>query len=150
MQKRFHGWGSFAVNGPCPLLIEADGSRLHPLKAPAIQEPPIPDFAQMVVVTAGLSGLGKPLSAETVHHPEIFGSLSGLQLGEVITPDAIVRVFTHPQGGLKNIPPQAQRIALLNQADSPDLMSFASSIAEKLLDDYHSVLVALPATKTGS
>jgi len=134
--------GEFCRQRSLSLLIEADGSRLHPLKAPSIHEPPIPDFARMVVVSAGLSGLGKPLSAETVHHPEIFGSLSGLQSGEVITPDAIIRVFTHPQGGLKNIPPQAQRIALLNQADSPDLMSLARSIAEKLLDDYHTVLVA--------
>jgi molybdenum cofactor cytidylyltransferase len=134
--------GEFCSQRSLPLLIEADGSRMHPLKAPATNEPPIPDFARMVVVSAGLSALGKPLTAETVHHPEIFGTLSGLGSGEMITPDAIVRVLTHPQGGLKNIPPQARRIALLNQADTPGLMSLGRSIAEKLLPAYHTVLVA--------
>ncbi|NJD59161.1 MAG: putative selenium-dependent hydroxylase accessory protein YqeC, partial [Anaerolineae bacterium] len=34
-----------------PLLIEADGSHMHPLKAPAEHEPAIPGFSQVVVVT---------------------------------------------------------------------------------------------------
>ena len=68
-----------------PLLIEADGSRQKPLKAPGEHEPPIPDFVHLVVVVAGLSGLGRQLDAETVHRPEIFARLSGLQLGETIS-----------------------------------------------------------------
>ena len=42
-----------------PLLIEADGARQQPLKAPAAHEPPIPDFVNMVIVVAGLGGLGR-------------------------------------------------------------------------------------------
>ena len=34
---------------PLPLLIEADGSRQKPLKAPGEHEPAIPDFARVVV-----------------------------------------------------------------------------------------------------
>ena len=37
------------------LLIEADGSRQKPLKAPAAHEPPIPNFVDAVVVVAGMS-----------------------------------------------------------------------------------------------
>src|SRR5690242_7127481 len=40
------------------LLIEADGSRQRPLKSPAGHEPVIPTWVDLVVVVAGMSGLG--------------------------------------------------------------------------------------------
>lgn len=40
-----------------PLLIEADGARQRPLKAPAGYEPAIPPWVDRVVVMAGLGGL---------------------------------------------------------------------------------------------
>ena len=46
----------------CPLIIEADGARKLPLKAPADHEPPIPYFVDTVITVIGLSGLGKPLN----------------------------------------------------------------------------------------
>src|SRR5512139_164647 len=66
-----------------PLLIEADGSRMKPLKAWAGHEPPIPSFVETVVQVVGLTGLGKTLSDENVHRPEIFSRLSGLPIGEL-------------------------------------------------------------------
>ncbi|MDO8752359.1 MAG: selenium cofactor biosynthesis protein YqeC, partial [Anaerolineales bacterium] len=98
-----------------PLLIEADGSRQKPLKAPASHEPAIPQFTDTVIVVAGLSAIGKALTDENVHHAEYFSQLTGLQIGETITPQAVISMLTHPQGGLKNIPSIARRIALLNQ-----------------------------------
>ncbi len=125
-----------------PLLIEADGSRQHPLKAPAEYEPPIPDFVETVVVVAGLAGLAKPLNGEFVHRPEIYASLSGLALGETITPEALRRVLVHPAGGLKNIPPMARRIVLLNQADTAELQAQAKSLAGSLLGTFNAVIIA--------
>jgi molybdenum cofactor cytidylyltransferase len=123
-------------------LIEADGSRQKALKAPGEHEPPIPDFARVVVVVAGLGALGKPLGEETVHRSEIFARLSGLQPGETITPSALVRVFVHPEGGLKNMPEKARRVVLLNQADRLELQSQADTIAKDLVPVYHSVVIA--------
>jgi molybdenum cofactor cytidylyltransferase len=125
-----------------PLLIEADGSRQKPLKAPAEHEPPIPEFVDLVVQVAGLTGLGKPLVNEIVHRHKIFGTLVGLETGETLTPEALTRVLTHPKGGLKNIPAAARRVTLLNQADTPELQAQADTIAKKLLPVYHSVIVA--------
>ncbi|MGE5073937.1 MAG: selenium cofactor biosynthesis protein YqeC [Anaerolineae bacterium] len=125
-----------------PLLIEADGSRQKPLKAPASHEPEIPEWVDTVIVVAGLSGLGNSLSEATVHRPGRFAALSGLALGETITPDALARVLMHPEGGLKNIPSQARRVALLNQADTSQLQSQAHGMADQLLRTYDAVLVA--------
>jgi molybdenum cofactor cytidylyltransferase len=61
---------------------------------------------------------------------------------ETITLRALSRVLVHPAGGLKNIPLQARRIVLLNQADTPELQAQGKTLAEKLLPVYHSVIIA--------
>ena len=125
-----------------PLLIEADGSRQKPLKAPAEHEPVIPEFVEQVVQVAGLTGLGKLFNDEFVHRPVIFGKLSGLKMGEIVTSEALQTVLTHSAGGLKNIPEKARRVALLNQADTPELQAQGEAIAKQLLSAYHSVILA--------
>ena len=124
-----------------PFLIEADGSRQKPLKAPAEHEPPIPEFTEIVIHVVGMSALGQPLDDEHVHRAEIFSQLSGLPLGELITPQAIIDLLTHPHGGLKNIPPHAKHITLLNQAETPELQSIGGGMARSLLAQFDSVLV---------
>ncbi len=125
-----------------PLLVEADGSREKPLKAWAAHEPPIPAFVDLVVQTVGLTGLGKPLSNESVHRAELFSKLSGLSLGEPITSDALVRMLTHTDGGLKNLPASARRAVLLNQADTHELQSTAQGLAQSLMHTYDSVIIS--------
>jgi molybdenum cofactor cytidylyltransferase len=125
-----------------PLLIEADGARLLPLKAPAQHEPAIPGFVDTVVLCAGMDGLGQPLSDTWVHRPEHFSHLSGLSLGECITPEALSRVLVHPQGGLKNIPVEARRILLLNQADTDEKQAQANAIARQVQQAFHGVVIA--------
>ncbi len=132
----------FATAHRLPLLVEADGSRMLPLKAPAEHEPAIPVWANVVVVVAGLSSLGKPLAAENVHRAERFAALAGLQPGDPVTPEALVRVLSSSSGGLKNIPARARRVALLNQADTPELQAAAQDMAGKLLAAYDAIVVA--------
>jgi molybdenum cofactor cytidylyltransferase len=124
------------------LLVEADGSRQRPLKAPGEHEPSIPASTEMVVVLAGLNGLGKPLAGDVVHRAEIFAELSGLALGRNITADALVAVLTHPRGGLKNIPAQARRAVVLNQADTAELQATAHGMTPPLLARYDTVIIA--------
>lgn len=125
-----------------PLLIEADGSRRLPAKAPDVHEPPIPEWVNKVAVVAGLSVIGRRLNENAVFRPEIFSRLSGLPLNSPIQLADLRRVMLHPSGGLKNIPLAAERIALFNQWDvylvaAEQLIEESSS----LLESYHSVLV---------
>ena len=131
-----------AVERQMPLLIEADGARQRALKAPAEHEPAIPPWVDHVVLCAGLSGLGKPLTGETVHRPEHFSRLTGLAQGETITPEGLSRMLAHPQGGLKNIPPTARRSLLLNQVDTEALQAQAYQIARQVQQAFHSVIIA--------
>lgn len=124
------------------LLVEADGARSHPLKAPAEHEPVIPAWVDTVIVVAGLSVLGKPLTAEWVHRPERFSQLSGVRPGEPVTLNGIIRMMIDPLGGLKGITPGMKKIALFNQADQASLSQEEESELEVLLDRYDLVLVA--------
>lgn len=125
-----------------PLLIEADGARSRSLKAPAAHEPAIPPFVSDVVVSAGMQGIGKPLDSDWVHRPEVFATLSGLEAGQLVTLEALMKVLLHPEGGLKGIPLRSRRSILLNQCDTPELASIARQAANALLSGYRQVIVA--------
>ena len=124
-----------------PLLIEADGSRQRPLKAPADYEPVLPDSIDGVVVVASLQGLDQRLNDKHVHRPEIFSELSGIALGARVSLIGLVRVLTDPNGGLKGIPKESRRIALLTQVDGAKMKAQASSMAEQMLGAYDAVLL---------
>ena len=123
----------------CPLIIEADGSRQRPIKAPADHEPPIPDFVDTVVLSVGLSGLGKPLNEKWVHRPELFSQLTGVPLGTELTSQHLGQALCSPAGGLKNIPPDARKILLINQIDSfPNWRTFHDQL-DRFLEHFHAV-----------
>jgi molybdenum cofactor cytidylyltransferase len=125
-----------------PFLIEADGSRQRPMKAPASHEPVIPEWVDSVAVVAGLSGLGKLLSADWVHRPELFGEIAGISKDQAITLEALTAVISHPSGGLKGIPESARRSVLLNQASSAERIAAAQRMAKLLLPIYQAVVIA--------
>jgi molybdenum cofactor cytidylyltransferase len=94
------------------------------------------------VQVVGLSSIGKPLTEQTVHRPDFFSKITGLEIGTTITVDAVVRLLTHEQAGLKNIPVTAKRAVLLNQADTPELQSVARGMVDALLPFYQAVIIS--------
>lgn len=123
------------------LLVEADGARQRPLKAPAHYEPVIPAWVDQVVVMAGLAGLGKILDNEAVHRPEMFAQLSGWANGEPIQVEHLVSVLRSTAGGLKGIPEGAERVLFLNQAEGAIRMAQAARIAHALIPVYDRVMI---------
>jgi len=137
----------------CHLLVEADGSRRLPVKAPADHEPPIPQWVDMVAVSVGLSCLGKPVDDEHVFRTDNFFKLSGLTQGQILNSEAVVKVLSHENGGLKNMPPTAKRVAILNQVDTPAQHETAVAMADELLEVFDVVLVnsyKMATPETGS
>ncbi|MGD9124911.1 MAG: selenium cofactor biosynthesis protein YqeC, partial [Desulfarculaceae bacterium] len=100
------------------VVAEADGAARRPLKAWADWEPAVPPQAGCLVVMAGASGLGRPLLKEWVHRPEIFARISGLSLGQRLTPALLAKVLTSEGGPLKALPAGAQAVLVINQADA--------------------------------
>jgi probable selenium-dependent hydroxylase accessory protein YqeC len=98
---------------PISIIVEADGARGLWLKAPAEHEPAIPPCATVVCVVANLQALGKPLDERVAHRPERFARLAGIAEGQLVTPQVLIDTLAHPQGGLKGIPPEARKVAVL-------------------------------------
>jgi molybdenum cofactor cytidylyltransferase len=98
------------------VVVEADGSRERSLKAPAVHEPVVPTCASHVVTVAGVAAVGHPLSNVLVHRTEIAAALTGLHVGDTLTPEAVAALLVHPQGGRKGCPEGAVPLLYLNLA----------------------------------
>ena len=68
--------------------------------------------------------------------------MSGLLPGEIISSEGLIKYLIHPSGGLKNIPGDARKILLLNQADLGIIQAKAKNIAMNLVGVYDSILIA--------
>lgn len=100
------------------LVVKADGARKREFKAPGDGEPVVPNAATHVVPVASVAAVGEPLTTDTVHRPERVADVTGLDVGETITAEAVGTVLTHPDGGLRNAPPEGSVIPLVNKADT--------------------------------
>jgi molybdenum cofactor cytidylyltransferase len=99
------------------VLVEGDGSRRLPLKAPGPGEPVVPPTTTHLVCCVGLAALGRPLDETTVHRPERVAALTGLSPGAILTPAALARLLLHPDGPGRGAGPAARRYLLANGAD---------------------------------
>ncbi|PKL09356.1 MAG: putative selenium-dependent hydroxylase accessory protein YqeC [Spirochaetae bacterium HGW-Spirochaetae-7] len=112
------------------VLVEADGSKRLPVKAPAAHEPVMPTCATLVLGLVGLDCIGKPMDGRTVHRPEFFGPLVGCATGEPITAIHLRALAASPEGLFKGAPEGAIRVLVLNKADVLDEVELATVSAE--------------------
>ncbi|MGB4595004.1 MAG: selenium cofactor biosynthesis protein YqeC [Anaerolineaceae bacterium] len=124
------------------LLIEADGARKAAFKAPADYEPVIPKWVEHVIVVAGLSALGKPISLPWIFRPERLAELIDVEIGTPLNLEMMCQVLRHPFGGLKGVSSSAQVTLLLNQEDvRPLLFHEERYIKENLYKNFDRVVV---------
>jgi probable selenium-dependent hydroxylase accessory protein YqeC len=127
-------------HGTC--IVEADGARGLRLKAPGDNEPQMPPCADAVCVVASLDAIGRPLDDRTVHRAERVSRITRAMPGSMITASMIVDVLCHPEGGLKGVPANAQRVAVLTQhmagAPHPDATRMLAELRER---GYHRAVV---------
>lgn len=154
------------------VLVEADGSRMRPIKAPADHEPVIPLETTLIVPVVGIDALDAPLG-EVAHRPErveaVIGdrySVSGdrysvnveqspianRQSSIILTPAMVAALLTHPQGGMKGAPEGARVIPVINKVETAVQLTAARQIAMTVLCHPPSALripqVLLTAVKT--
>ncbi len=115
------------------VLVEADGSRSLPFKAPGEHEPVVPENTTILIPIAGLNILGHPLDEDHVHRAEIAAALAQVPVGSSITAETVARILAHPQGGAKRRPDGARFVPLLNKADTADAVRQGGEVSEKLL-----------------
>jgi molybdenum cofactor cytidylyltransferase len=132
------------------ILVEADGSRMRPFKAPAGHEPVIPPNTTLVVPVVGADVFGAPLSPERVHRADLVAALAAARLGEPVTPELVAAVIGHPHGGLKGVPPSARVIPMINKVESEAQRMAARQTAAALLANERISAVVLGAVRRES
>jgi probable selenium-dependent hydroxylase accessory protein YqeC len=135
---RYRGYGPETVDDLAqvdyPILVKADGARMREFKAPSDREPQLPSTASTVVPIASAHVVGEPLTDDIVHRVEAVAEITGLDPGDEIRPQDVAAVLAHEQGGLKDVPPDATAIPLLNMVDDAALEASARAVAEAVHD----------------
>jgi probable selenium-dependent hydroxylase accessory protein YqeC len=116
------------------IIVEADGARQRPLKAPAAHEPVIPQSSRWVIAVVGLDAIGKPLDDRYVFRSRNYSMLTGVAAGAPVTPESVVRAVLDPCGILKGFPPGSKRIVFLNKAEGRDRRAAGGEIVRSLLE----------------
>ncbi len=109
------------------VLVEADGSRRLPLKAPGDHEPVLPPGTDLVVGVVGLDGLGRPMDGRSVHRPERFARVTGCEPGSPVAWEHLAALVRHPEGLFKGA--TAARVLLLNKADTAPYLPSREQLA---------------------
>lgn len=116
------------------LLVKADGARRREFKAPGPDEPQLPSSATVVVPVASVAAVGAPLDDGAVHRPERVAALTGREPGKSLTVEDVARVLASPEGGLKDVPPSATVVPVVNKADTPGERATARAVIERALE----------------
>ncbi len=114
------------------VLVEADGSRQHPLKFPAAHEPVIPEGTEEIVVICGLSAIGKP-ARDVCHRLELVKAAIGIEDDTLITAEHVRELVRKAyRDPLSAKYPEAKITLYPCQRDTLELQA----IAEELIEDF--------------
>ena len=126
------------------ILVEADGSKGLPIKAPAGYEPVVPSATTVMVGVIGIDCFGKAVDPAFVHRPELFAALTGVPCSGIVEDNAILRLVSSPEGLFKNCPEGAKKVFLINKVMDGASEEIAKRIGGKALetcDNIHGVLI---------
>jgi len=116
------------------ILVEADGAKHCPLKAPNENEPVIPSSTTWTLPVVGLDGVGKINTKEYVFRPNYFSRLTGIKEGEIITPDSVAKVILHPEGLVRGTPIKARILPILNKGEIEGGLDVGTKLALLILE----------------
>lgn len=119
------------------IIVEGDGSKSRPVKAPARHEPVIPSRTGKLIGLIGLDSVGMEVCPEFVHRSELFCAITGCRENDIINSEMISRLVVHEEGLFKSAPAFSERYLVLNKADGEKEMETAADIAQKLSDKKH-------------
>jgi len=121
------------------IIVEADGSKGRPIKAPASHEPVIPLCTTKTIGVIGMDCLGKRINDEYVHRPELFTQITNTSIGEHISEEAISKLIVSKNGIFKKVPNSSNKYLLLNKADHEKDMKAAIKIKKLVIESGYNI-----------
>lgn len=115
------------------IIIEADGAKGLPIKAPGDHEPVVPPSTSLLIPMAGIDALGRPLGEMAAFRPDRVAELTGVKIGDPIIPQTIAALIIHPQGLIKGVPPRSRIIPFLNKVETQEGLKGGREVAHEVL-----------------
>ena len=122
------------------VVVEADGSRRMPFKAPLDYEPVVPSRTTTLVACVGAAALGAVIS-EQCQRPERVAVIAGCSPADVLTPSRLAEVLLSGRGSRKDCPQTARFVVVVNQV-GPTHLSFVGELAGIIQDAARVVCIA--------
>lgn len=113
------------------VLIEADGAKGHPCKAPADYEPVLYPDSALVLSVYGLQAAGRKIEDSCLRVDKV-AQILGKSGQDILTTHDIAILAASREGGRKCVEPSMDYQVILNQADNEELRKAASEIGEEL------------------
>nr|WP_295675151.1 selenium cofactor biosynthesis protein YqeC [uncultured Intestinibacter sp.] len=113
------------------LLIEGDGSKRLPLKAPKDNEPVIIQETDLVIGLIGFDSLDKKIE-ETCHRPELVSKLLHKNIKENINIFDLVEIIKNKNGLKKNV--NCKYKVIINKVDKLEYLDKCKKIAQLCLE----------------
>jgi molybdenum cofactor cytidylyltransferase len=129
------------------VVVEADGSRMKPCKAPTEHEPVMPIGTSLVVPVVGIDAVGYRIG-RVCHRPERVSDVTGLKESEILTASATATLLTHARGGLKDVPQDSRVVPFINKVETKERIISARTIAKEALHEDRISRVVLGAVKS--
>ncbi len=104
----------------CPVLIEADGSKGLPCKAPQVWEPVLRGETTHVFAVLGASCLGKKIK-DICHRPECVADVLACSLEHILDTDDLQKLFMSEYGLYKNVSDHSKYYCVINQVDDDEI-----------------------------
>lgn len=98
------------------VIVEADGARRRPFKAPAHYEPVVPSSATMIVSTIGIDAIDAVIE-ERCHRPDLVARLAGCRPTDRLTPELAAHVLTHEDGNRRALPSGARLVVAITKVE---------------------------------
>jgi len=121
------------------ILVEADGSKGRPIKAPEYYEPVIPRSTDLVIGVVGIDAFGKAINEEWVHRPEKLIKIAKKNMNDTIDGEDIAKLVISKEGLFKDSPVGAKKIVFFNKVLSNYEYQIAMDIGKLILLKEHSI-----------
>ncbi len=131
MQSVSRVFFKYVADRKIPIIIEADGARRMPCKAPGEQEPVLYPETTDVLAVYGLDAVGRPIR-EVCFRSETVAEILEKEESEYLTPEDIAKLALSRQGGRKNVLSDQRYCVILNKADDQSRLEMAKSICGEI------------------
>lgn len=125
--RSIHQAGGFEAT-----YVKADGARMRWIKAPAAGEPVLPPATDLVIPVVSARAIGEPLGGRVAHRPERVASVTGVEPGSALTPEAVGALLASVDGALAGT--AGARVApVINMVDNDQQEEMARAAAAAAL-----------------